>query len=176
MMGDMTQSQRDRESALPESLLQSPSFLLAQLVREARRIGTRVNEDDLRMPHVMVLASLEWFGPAAQRDISGRLRIDASDLVSVLDELEARGLVERRRDERDRRRYVVSITTAGARALHSWTVSAQKLNDILLAPLDEDERDRLHEMLVRIYRHHDPHKVSADFLTRIQAISRAKLL
>jgi MarR family transcriptional regulator, lower aerobic nicotinate degradation pathway regulator len=176
MMGDMAQSQRDRESALPESLLQSPSFILAQLVREARRIGTRVNDDDLRMPHIMVLASLEWFGPAAQRDISGRLRIDASDLVSVLDDLEERGLVERKRDERDRRRYVVSITTAGASVQHSWMVSTQKLNDILLAPLDQEERERLHEMLVRVYRHHDPHKVSADFLSRIQAISKAKLL
>lgn len=175
MMGNMTGSERDRESVLPESLLQSPSFILILLAREARRIGLRVNEDDLRMQHVMVLASLEWFGPAAQRDISVRLRIDASDLVSVLDDLEERGQVERRRDERDRRRYVVSITTAGARALHSRMVAAQKLNDILLAPLSKEERERLHEMLVRIYKHHDPHKVSADFLSRVQAISRAKL-
>jgi DNA-binding MarR family transcriptional regulator len=176
MMDDMSEQRGDRESVLPESLLQSPSFILAQLVRESRRIGVRVNNDDLRMPHVMVLATLEWFGPAAQRDISGRLRIDASDLVSVLDDLEERGLVERRRDDRDRRRYVVSITTAGASALHSRMVSAQKINDILLAPLDKEERERLHEMLVRVYRHHDPHKVSAEFLSRVQAISKAKLL
>jgi DNA-binding MarR family transcriptional regulator len=176
MMGDMTESERDWELVLPESLLQFPSFLLSQLVREARRIGARLHDDDLRMPHVTVLASLEWFGPAAQKDISRRLRIDASDLVSVLDDLEERGLVQRTRDERDRRRYVVSVTTDGARVLHSRLVTAQKLNDLLLAPLSKAERDRLHEMLVRIYQHHDPHRVPAEFLARVQALSKVKLL
>jgi MarR family transcriptional regulator, lower aerobic nicotinate degradation pathway regulator len=176
MMGDMTESERDWEIVLPESLLQFPSFVLFQLVREARRIGVRVHEDDLRTPHVTVLASLEWFGPAAQKDISRRLRIDASDLVSVLDDLEERGLVQRQRDERDRRRYLVSVTTDGARALHSRLTTARKLNDILLAPLSQEERKTLHEMLVRIYKHHDPHRVSADYLTRTQALSRAKSL
>jgi DNA-binding MarR family transcriptional regulator len=176
MMGDVTESERDWETVLPESLLQFPSFVLFQLVREARRIGARVHQDDLRLPHVTVLASLEWFGPAAQKDISRRLRIDASDLVSVLDDLEERGLVQRTRDERDRRRYLVTVTTDGARVLHSRLVSTQKLNDILLAPLSKAERDRLHEMLVRIYQHHDPHRVPADFLARMQALSKAKQL
>jgi DNA-binding MarR family transcriptional regulator len=175
-MGAMTESERDWELVLPESLLQFPSFLLFQLVREARRIGARVHDDDLRMPHVTVLASLEWFGPAAQKDISRRLRIDASDLVSVLDDLEERGLVLRTRDERDRRRYVVTVTTDGARVLHNRLVSAQKLNDLLLAPLNKEERDRLHEMLVRIYQHQDPHRVPAEFLARVQALSKVKLL
>jgi len=175
-MGDVTESERDWQFVLPESLLQFPSFVLTQLVREARRIGARVQDDDLRMPHVTVLASLEWFGPAAQKDISRRLRIDASDLVSVLDELEERGLVQRTRDERDRRSYLVTVTTDGARALHSRLVSAQKLNDMLLAPLSKAERDRFHEMLVRIYQHHDPHRVPAEFLSRVQALSKAKQL
>jgi DNA-binding MarR family transcriptional regulator len=164
------------DSVLPEPLLEFPSFVLLQLGREARRIGLRINEDDLRMPHVTVLATIAEFGPAVQRDISHRLRIDASDLVSVLDDLEERNLVKRQRDERDRRRYLVTITGAGARALHSRLVSAQKLNDILLAPLSQDERDKLHEMLVRVYQHHDPNRVPAEFLSRIQAISRAKLM
>jgi DNA-binding MarR family transcriptional regulator len=176
MMVGMTESERDWDLVLPESLLQFPSFLLFQLVREARRVGARVHDDDLRMPHVTVLASLEWFGPAAQKDISRRLRIDASDLVSVLDDLEERGLVQRTRDERDRRRYVVTVTTDGARVLHSRLVAGQKLNDLLLAPLSKAERDRLHEMLVRIYQHHDPHRVPAEFLARVQALSKVNLL
>ena len=174
----MSGSEQDADFALPEPLLQFPSFVLFQLVREARRIGLRVHDDDddLRMPHVTVLASLEEFGAAAQKDISRRLRIDASDLVSVLDDLEERGLVERRRDQRDRRRYLVTITADGARALHSRLVTAQKLNDILLAPLSRQEREQLHEMLIRIFDQQDPHRVPAEFLERLRVISRIPLL
>jgi MarR family transcriptional regulator, lower aerobic nicotinate degradation pathway regulator len=169
-MGAMTESERGEEFVLPEPLLQFPSFLLFQLAREARRIGTMVHEDDLRMPHVTVLASLDEFGPAAQKDISRRLRIDASDLVTVLDDLEERGLVRRQRDERDRRRYVVTITEAGARALRSRLVTMQKANDILLGALSDEERDQLVEMLIRIYRRHDPERVPMDLLLRLRAI------
>jgi DNA-binding MarR family transcriptional regulator len=171
MMGGMSpvsDAERDLEYVLPEPLLEFPSFLLVELAREARRIGLRVHEDDLRIPHVTALACLDEFGPAAQKDISRRLRIDASDLVSLLDELEERGLVTRRRDERDRRRYVVTITAAGGRALRSRLVTVRKQNDILLAPLDSQERLRLHEMLVRVYHHHDPNRVGDGFLARIR--------
>lgn len=168
----MTASERERDFVLPEPLLEFSSFVLLQLVREARRIGLRLRADELRMPHVTVLATIAEFGPAAQRDISRRLRIDASDLVSVLDDLEERDLVQRRRDERDRRRYLVTITTAGARVLHENLVTAKRLNDILLSPLSQPERDRLHEMLVRTYKFHDPNRVPAEFLSRVQAISR----
>jgi hypothetical protein len=45
-------------------LLQFSSFVLFQVAREARQIGLRVHDDDLRMPHVTVLACLDEFGPA----------------------------------------------------------------------------------------------------------------
>jgi MarR family transcriptional regulator, lower aerobic nicotinate degradation pathway regulator len=168
MIGDMHESERDDEFVLPEPLLQSPSFLLLQLALQARRIGIRVTQDDLRMPHVTVLASLEEFGPAAQKDISRRLRIDASDLVSLLDDLEERELIQRRRDERDRRRYLVTITPAGVRKLHSRLVSMQKVNDILLGALSEEEREQLREMLIRAYRRHDPERVPVEMLVRMR--------
>jgi DNA-binding MarR family transcriptional regulator len=168
MMCRMSTSERDVEFVLPEPLLEFPSFLLVEMARQARRIGLRVHEDNLRIPHVTALACLDEFGPSAQKDISRRLRVDASDLVSLLDELEERGLVQRRRDERDRRRYLVTITTAGARALHSRLVTVQKLNDILFAPLDAGERAALHEMLLRVYQHHDPNRVPAGLLARLR--------
>ena len=174
MMGGMRESERDDEFVLPETLLQFPSFLLLQLAREARRISLQLPQDDLRMPHVTVLSSLDWFGPAAQKDISRRLRIDASDLVSVLDDLEERGLVHRQRDEADRRRYLVTITTEGAQALRSRLVNMQKVNDILLGALSQEERDQLREMLLRAYRRHDPDRVPLELLIRLQGLSRAE--
>lgn len=168
----MSATERGQDFLLPEPLLHFPTFVLFQVVREARQIGLRVHRDNLRTPHVTVLASLAEFGPAAQKDISRRLRIDASDLVSILDELEARDLVQRRRDERDRRRYVVTITEAGGRALRGRLASAQKVNDMLLSPLNSTERAQLHELLVRIYHQHNPHRVPAGILDRLRAVTR----
>jgi DNA-binding MarR family transcriptional regulator len=172
MMGGMPESERDAEFFLPAPLLRFPSFLLFQLARQARRIGEAVHDDDLRMPHVTVLATLDEFGPAAQKDISRRLRIDASDLVSVLDDLEARGLVLRRRDERDRRRYLVTITGSGARILRGRLATMGRLNDILLGGLTPAERERFTEMLVRVYHRHEPDRVPVELLVRPHPISR----
>src|SRR6266567_923520 len=94
-------SQPEPAHTFPAPLLALPSFVLFQLLRDARRvIGALDDEAGLRWPHVGVLSCLAEFGPAAQKDISTRLRIDASDLVSVLDDLERAGLVRRERDRR----------------------------------------------------------------------------
>jgi MarR family transcriptional regulator, lower aerobic nicotinate degradation pathway regulator len=147
--------------AFPEPLLAFPSFLMFQLVREARRIIGTLDDGGLRLPHVGVLSCLAEFGPAAQKDISTRLRIDASDLVSVLDDLERAGLVRRDRDRRDRRRYAVTMTTAGTDALAHRMAATKVLDERLLEPLTEPERSQLHHLLLRAYAHHDPDRLPA---------------
>ena len=157
----MNASSPDGVFVLPEPLLEFPSFLVFQVAREVRKLASALHPDGLRAPHVAVLACLEEFGPSSQKQISERLRIDASDLVTLLDELEERELATRTRDPRDRRRYVVRITSPGGRALHSRLVLTHKLNDLLLAPLDQDERAELLRLLLKVYAHHDPDRVPA---------------
>ncbi|HEY0806573.1 MAG TPA: MarR family winged helix-turn-helix transcriptional regulator [Pseudonocardiaceae bacterium] len=140
----------------PEPLLAFPAFVMVQLVREARRIIATLDDQGLRLPHVGVLSCLAEFGPAAQKDISARLRIDTSDLVSVLDDLERLGLVFRERDRTDRRRYAVTLTPDGKVALDRRMITSKALDDRLLAPLSEPERAQLHSLLMRVYAHHDP--------------------
>lgn len=140
----------------PEPLLALPSFLMFQLLRESRRLIGAIGDSGLRLPHLGVLSSLAEFGPSAQRDLSIRLRIDASDLVSVLDDLEDEGLVRRERDTRDRRRHAVTLTTEGRTRLAHRLAISRELDDRLLAPLNEEERAQLHRLLVRVYAHHDP--------------------
>ncbi|MCP2200664.1 DNA-binding transcriptional regulator, MarR family [Lentzea flava] len=120
------------------------------LVREARRLA----RGDLRGPHVTVLAFLAEQEAVAQKRISDRVRMDASDLVAVLDDLEKRGFALRRRDERDRRRFAVSITEAGRRALRERLEKARAHDEELLAPLTSDERDELTTLLRKAYLHH----------------------
>jgi DNA-binding MarR family transcriptional regulator len=103
----------------------------------------------MRFPHLAVLAALDEFGAASQRDISRRLRIDPSDLVAFVDWLEGVGFVHRTRDERDRRRYRVDLTPAGRRALDVRTHIIERMNEEIFRGLDDHERERLHELLLR---------------------------
>lgn len=62
--------------------------------------------------HAMTLMHLEG-GPISQRALAERLEVDPSVLVGILNDLEGDGLAERRRDQADRRRHNVAITSAG---------------------------------------------------------------
>lgn len=130
-----------------------------QVFREARRIINTLGDENLRLPHVSVLSCVAEFGPVSQKDISARLRIDASDLVTLLDHLERAGLVSRARDAADRRRHAVTVTAEGRRVLRRRLAATTALTDELLAPLSADERTELNRLLLRVYAHHDPDRV-----------------
>ncbi len=139
----------------PRSLLRYPSVAMFLLMREAFRIGQRAasETDDpaeaMRFPHFAVLSCLDEFGARSQREISEHLRMDASDLVALVDWLEQVGFVRRRRDPRDRRRYAVELTARGRRAVRARARVADRLNAELLARLSRDERDRLRQLVLR---------------------------
>jgi DNA-binding MarR family transcriptional regulator len=149
--------------APPERLLRHPSAVMFLVMREAFRLSQRRAQRAgasraaaLRFPHLAVLACLEEFGPESQREVSERLRFDASDLVTFVDVLERERFVVRRRDERDRRRYALELTAAGRRALRRRDAEAERLNEELFAPLRPEERELLRCLLLRALAHHDP--------------------
>ncbi len=87
--------------------------------------------------------------PVSQREISDHLGLDASDVVGVLDILEAAGMVQRQRDPHDRRRHAVVLTKRGETAAHRFAELREKATERALAGLDEDERRQLVELLHR---------------------------
>jgi DNA-binding MarR family transcriptional regulator len=148
----------DQGFEYPERLLRYPSALMFLLMREAFRLGqersARATSDaeGMRFPHFATLACLEEFGPASQREISARLRFDPSDLVAFVDWLEEAGLVVRRRDRRDRRRYAVELTAKGRRALRTRARVADRLNEELFGSLEPDDLEALRTLLLRALR------------------------
>ncbi|MGD9695932.1 MAG: MarR family winged helix-turn-helix transcriptional regulator [Thermoleophilia bacterium] len=138
---------------LPESLLRVAPFVMLQLVRAGRRLAERMPAG-ARLPQVAVLACLEEFGPQSQREVGRRLRFDPSDMVRIVDLLERDGHVARRRDPDDRRRYALAPTAAGRRWLGE-RLDAIESRPVLLAGLDEAERERLLQLLVKALAHVD---------------------
>jgi MarR family transcriptional regulator, lower aerobic nicotinate degradation pathway regulator len=138
-------------------LLQSTPFLL-------KRLGTFVKDRSLEAfeahklspPHYAVLSLLDEEARETQATIADALGYDRSQLVGLLDELEGESLIERRRDPVDRRRHVVSLTTAGRSELRKLRATAKKVEERFLAPLNSDDRRTLHALLLELTVHHDP--------------------
>ncbi len=136
----------------PPSLLRSSLFLTIQVLREAARARDRAFPDTrLRFPHRGVLACLEEGEQLSQRNVAEKLRMDASDLVKVVDDLEGFGMVARRRDPSDRRRQLLTLTAEGRKAAREHDAVVAEANDFFLNPLSKIERKLFHAMLERIY-------------------------
>jgi DNA-binding MarR family transcriptional regulator len=143
---------------LPDELISSTSFLLKRLGFAAKDKAMEAYErSGLHPYHHAVLAVLDEGSRETQGAIADALGYDRGQLVGLLDELEDRGLVERRRDPADRRRHIVRLTPAGKRALAKLRALARQLDDDFLASLDEDERARLHGLVLRLAQQHLPH-------------------
>jgi DNA-binding MarR family transcriptional regulator len=161
-MSVTAQPSADAVRVWPEELLKRSNFLVCKLSTVAKRaLVEQLAAEDLelphhRLPHLAVLSCLADSEPACQKDIAQRLRIDGSDMVAVLDDLEHAGYVTRVRDPRDRRRHAVSITATGRHALRRLDHRVDHADDALFAPLTTTERELLHRLLRRVLAHHDP--------------------
>jgi len=135
----------------PERLRHLPTWLTAQVATKGRRlVNASLAQEGARRQHFTVLASLSEQGSASQAELGRRLSIDRSDLHALLAELEGNGLVARVRDERDRRRNVVTLTRAGRGALARLGKRIDAAQDALLDPLSMGERRELNRLLQKV--------------------------
>jgi DNA-binding MarR family transcriptional regulator len=141
----------------PRELVQSPSHLLKRLAWVMKeRVSGAFESTGFSPYHYAVLALLDEKPPETQAMIADALGYDRSHLVGLLDELEERGLVERKRDPSDRRRHLVNLTQEGKQALGRLRAIVKRVDDELLAPLDDVQRKTLHTLLLQLAAHHEP--------------------
>jgi MarR family transcriptional regulator, lower aerobic nicotinate degradation pathway regulator len=135
----------------PERLRRLPSWLAAEVARKGRRlVNASLERAGARRQHFTVLTSLSEQGPASQAELGRRLSIDRSDLHALLNELEQAEFVARVRDDRDRRRNVVTLTRAGRNALTRLDKQIDAAQDALLDPLSPAERRELSRLLQKV--------------------------
>jgi DNA-binding MarR family transcriptional regulator len=129
----------------------SPAFLLAQLgAHAASRFAERLNALDLTPAHTGILRFVSASGGISQQALAGHLRILPSRLVILLDQLEQRGVLERRADPADRRSYALYLTDKGSETLKTIGKLARDHQDALLVSLTTEERDVLASLLRRV--------------------------
>lgn len=143
------------DRSAPARLRAKPSWLINQTALPANRLVNDVLAGaEMRRHHYSLLAALDEAGPASQADLSRGTTIDRSDIVATVNELVERALVERTPDPTDRRRNVVTITSAGRHQLRKLDRLLGKVQDELLAPLSGEERRQLIDLLTRVVDHH----------------------
>jgi DNA-binding MarR family transcriptional regulator len=123
-----------------------PILLITQL---SRLISRRSTPELLgqTLKEVAVLAYLREYQEPTQQQLTEGLCIDTNYCVMLLNDLEASGLVERRRDPADRRRHIVTMTEQGRKALHQAEAAQQTLEDEILGALDASERSELSHLM-----------------------------
>jgi DNA-binding MarR family transcriptional regulator len=142
---------------LPKELVASNTFLLKRLGFAAKDRSIPAYEREGVHPyHFAILIALDQESHETQGAIADALGYDRGQLVGLLDELEERGYLERRRDPNDRRRHLVQLTADGKRKLRRLRALAREIEDEFLAPLSDAERAELHSLLLRLAEKHEP--------------------
>ena len=106
----------------------------------------------LRPRHLVALTVLRDGGDCTQQALAATLEMDGTNIVGLLNELEAENLIERRRSPEDRRRHVVELTDAGAQQLAKAEFALAAIEDEVLGALDESQRETLYNLLLQAAR------------------------
>jgi DNA-binding MarR family transcriptional regulator len=137
--------------AVPEVLTRYIGFLLSKMgTITQKRFSSRLEALDLTPRMWGALNILEADAPITQHGLCKRTGMDPSSMVATIDDLEERGLVERRAHPSDRRAYALHVTEAGRETLSQGREVVKEVQDELLAPLDESEREQLRGLLIRL--------------------------
>jgi DNA-binding MarR family transcriptional regulator len=138
-------------TAIPAAKRTTPAREAWQLIgrlaqsRRGRFLAT-AGEFDLSPPQCGALLMLEPGTPVPMRELAARLHCDNSNVTGIADRLEARGLVERRSAEHDRRVKHLVVTAEGA-ALRERLVERMGEPPESLARLTTAEQRALRDLL-----------------------------
>ncbi|MCX5330150.1 MULTISPECIES: MarR family winged helix-turn-helix transcriptional regulator [unclassified Streptomyces] len=120
-----------------------PGDRLGHLLKRAQAKLARASAEALA-PHevdgheLTALAVLSGAASLSQVEVAGRLGVDRTTMVALLDGLEDQGLVVRRRSPRDRRKNLVELTAAGQECLSRAEQARRVAEERFLAPLGEE--------------------------------------
>ena len=132
------------DSFLPYLLNRAGARIAASFSEEVRSLGAT-----LQMWRV--LAALREHDGRRMGDLSETTSIEVSTLTRLVDTMEKKGLVARRRDAADARVVALHVTPAGRRLTQRITPIAERYERVALAGFTAVETDTLTATLRRLY-------------------------
>jgi DNA-binding MarR family transcriptional regulator len=105
---------------------------------------------DIRPAQFSVLTVIERNPGLTQSQVAEALGIKRTNFVGMLDELERRGLAERRQTARDKRSYALYLTADGAALMRKLKPVLKAHESRMVGKVGEDGRDALIALLQEI--------------------------
>jgi DNA-binding MarR family transcriptional regulator len=131
------------------------AFLLAQVgAHAAARFAERIADLGVVPADVGILRMIAAQPGRSQRSLAEQMGVVPSRVVVLIDGLERKGLVERRRDPLNRRNHALHLTAAGGHIMAGVSALWPAHEDEILAGLDTRQRAQLTELLQTIMEHH----------------------
>ena len=139
----LTAAEHARLNELLRALIEQPPPALADrtgflISRASHRYHARVDAA-LAPLGIRLFATLARLGEGvvSQRELADRLHVSTPVVVEIVDDLEARGLLERRRADADRRLNELHVTAAGRDVLHTGLQTLAAAHEDLARPIGE---------------------------------------
>lgn len=140
--------ERRRPAAL--DLMDHPGHLARRLQQASYQLWNAVVSEEVTAPQFVVLNVLAASPDIDQRTLAERASLDRSTTAEVVSRLARRGLLERVRDESDRRRNLLQLTPDGVKALAELGAKTAVMNRMLLAPLSTREQELFLTLMQRL--------------------------
>jgi DNA-binding MarR family transcriptional regulator len=117
-------------------------LLMPRLVGRAKRVPPPEPLRALRLAprHLSLLAYLVFDGPLGVKELAARLEVAPATVSLMVADLSRQGVLERREDDADRRRTIVSIAPAHQRSVTDWLAAGGRAWQVALEPLTPDQR------------------------------------
>jgi DNA-binding MarR family transcriptional regulator len=158
LTAELSAAEHERLNELLRALIAPPPAALANrtgflLARAHHRFHERADEVltpfDIQIRHFGALTRLAH-GASSQRELADRLEVSTPVVVELVDALEARGLVERRRDTTDRRLNALHVTAAGRDTLAKATAKLAARSEELTEPIGANGDAELRGLLRKL--------------------------
>ena len=131
---------------------ENASPLLIYMIKQVE-LAVRARLDEIVRPagltaaQYTALSVLERHTDMSSAQLARSSFVTAQSMADMITALEGRGLIERHRDQADRRRLVVALTSAGRELLDDYRNQVAALEKRMLAGLGSDETSQLRRSL-----------------------------
>jgi DNA-binding MarR family transcriptional regulator len=125
-------------------------FLLRKAYQRNSTIFLDLVPGKLTTTQFSIMHRLAEDGPMSQNLLGRSVAMDGATTKGVVDRLIARELLVTRRDPKDRRRHLVSLTPKGVALINEAVEAAIRVTEETLAPLREREKETLLRLLAKI--------------------------
>lgn len=136
-------------------LSQLPGHCIRRLQQSAVAVFMQDEEASSLTPvQFAVLHTVDAQPGIDQRTLAREVSFDTSTIGSVIDRLEARGLLKRSLSEQDRRVRLLHLTDDGAQLLQRVAPAVLRVQERILEPLSPAEREEFMRLVARVVAHH----------------------